>query len=133
MENDKPNLIIVCGSRNFDDYNMLESILTDELKKCPNPQIISGGAKGADRLAILYAHRTRTPLHIFFADWETNGKAAGFIRNIEMLDFATDEGIPAVIAFWDGRSKGTAHMIKIATKKNVPVKTVMINEENSDD
>lgn len=127
------NLIIVCGSRDFDDYNLLESVLTDELKKCPNPQIISGGAKGADRLAILYAHRTRTPLHIFFADWEAYGKAAGFIRNTEMLDFAVDEGLPEVIAFWDGRSKGTAHMIKIAKKKNVPVKTVMINEENSDD
>ena len=122
-----PDLIIVCGSRDFDDYDLLKRVLDDELKVLPNPQIISGGARGADRLAILYGHRTRTPLHIFFADWETHGKAAGFIRNGEMLNFAINEGSPAVIAFWDGKSKGTDHMIKLARKKNVPVKTICFN------
>lgn len=127
-----PDLIIVCGSRDFDDYDLLKRVLDDELKALPNPQIISGGAKGADRLAILYAHRTRTPLHIFFADWDTYGKAAGFIRNAEMLDFATSEGNASVIAFWDGKSKGTEHMINIAMKKNVPVRIITFNEEDGE-
>lgn len=131
MNNDT-SLIIVCGSRDFDDFELLSKVLDAELQKHTNPQIISGGTRGADRLAILYGNRTRTPLHIFFADWDAHGKAAGFIRNAKMLDFATSEGNASVIAFWDGKSRGTEHMINIAMKKNVPVRIITFNEEDGE-
>jgi hypothetical protein len=58
---------------------------------------------------------------VFPADWETHGRAAGPIRNQAMLD----EGKPyLVIAFWDGKSKGTLDMISRATRAGVPVKIV---------
>lgn len=126
--NSGTSFIIVCGSRDFDNFELLSRVLDTELQKHQNPQIVSGGTRGADRLAILYSNRTRTPLHIFFADWDAHGKAAGFIRNAEMLNFATSEGNASVIAFWDGKSKGTKHMINIAMKKDVPVKVVTFNE-----
>lgn len=127
------NLIIVCGSRVYDNYDKFCSSLERFLSKYDSADIISGGARGVDTMAIRYANLHNIPLHVFNANWNVYGKSAGYIRNAEMLEFARNNGNPIVLAFWDGKSKGTAHMIKIATKKNVPVKTVIINEENSDD
>lgn len=101
--------LAVVGSRNFDNYPLLQY----ELDKIKPSLIISGGAKGADELAEVYAFDRKIPTKIFYADWETLGKTAGFLRNIKIVnecDF--------LIAFWDKESKGTKSSIDLAMKRN---------------
>lgn len=109
--------VLVCGSRHWSD---LAPIRRELAKLPPNTLIIHGAAKGADSLAELAAKQLRLPSKAFPADWTNFGKAAGPIRNQRMLS----EGNPdLVLAFHDNiqSSKGTKHMVDIATKHNVPV------------
>lgn len=78
--------------------------------------IINGGAKGADQLAIDWAVINWTDLRTYKADWDTHGKRAGILRNIEMLE---KEQPNLVIAFPGGR--GTEHMVKIAKAAGIEV------------
>ena len=108
--------VIVAGGRDFNDYIRLKQIL-DKLKR---PfEVISGMARGADALAVRYATENNLTLHKFPADWDTHGKGAGFKRNAEMAEFAD-----ALIAFWDGKSRGTNHMIRTAEQKGLKVLVV---------
>lgn len=104
--------IAVVGSRNFNDYNVVKIILDELQKDVGFTKISSGGANGADSLAEKYAWSNDIELAIFIPDWSI-GKQAGFIRNVEIWDNA-DFGV----AFWDGRSSGTAHSFKLAKKQN---------------
>ena len=110
-------IIAVIGSRNFLNYELLESIL-DSLPKAS--QFVSGGAKGADKLAELYAEKNQIPVVIFKPDWQKYGKAAGVIRNREIIEAAE-----MLVAFWDGESKGTASSLAFAKKKGMPIHTVI--------
>lgn len=105
---------IVAGSRHCSDY----SIFLKAIQQVPwtITEIVSGGAKGIDRLGELYADYKELPLKIFPANWNLHGKAAGFKRNVEMANYAE-----AVVAIWDGISPGTKHMIKIANDKGLQV------------
>ena len=78
--------------------------------------IISGGARGVDRLGQRFAKENDIHLEIYRADWDSYGKAAGYRRNVQMAEVAD-----ALAAFWDGESKGTGHMIDIATKRDLKV------------
>ena len=102
---DKPVRLAVVGSRTFRDYAFLRNVLG----QFRIAEIISGGARGADSLAERYAHERGLPIRVFPADWDTHGKAAGFLRNRTIVA-AADE----VAAFWDGRSRGTEHTIGLA-------------------
>lgn len=109
--------VLVCGSRGFNDLQLLEGVL-DALGPT---EIIHGDARGADRIAGAYAERLGIVCRRFPAAWETYGRRAGYVRNQQMLD----EGQPdIVIAFWDGESKGTWNMIRLAEKSKIPVKVV---------
>lgn len=111
-------IVAVIGSRNFSDYNLLESTLIS----MPNiTQIISGGAKGADSLAATYAVQHQLPLAIFRPDWKTYGKGAGIVRNRQIMEVAE-----MVVAFWDGTSKGTANSLKLAKSKGIPIRMVLV-------
>jgi hypothetical protein len=59
-------------------------------------------------------------VRVFPADWERYKRRAGIIRNLEMLDQEPD----LVIAFWDGKSRGTAHTIGEARRRGIPVEVV---------
>jgi hypothetical protein len=107
----------VIGTRTFENYPQLCETL-DNLSHKPT-EIISGGAKGADALAERYAHDNNIPLIVILANWEQHGKAAGPIRNQQII-----EACEQVIAFWDGQSKGTGHTIKTAKAKGKPTKIV---------
>ena len=96
--------VIIAGSRNFNDYQFLEKEI-DKLD-IEIDTIVSGCAKGADTLGIQYAVEHEIPIKCFPAEWDKYGKSAGFIRNKEMGDYAD-----YLIAFWDGQSRGTKHMI----------------------
>ena len=78
--------------------------------------VISGIARGADKLGEQVASDLGIPIERFPVDWNTHGKAAGYIRNKEMAEKAE-----ALIAVWDGKSKGTKHMIDIALAKGLKV------------
>lgn len=135
MENSTSSLneirIIVAGTRTFSDYELLRNKLDDFISKLkqkyPDKQvvIITGAAKGADQLGSFYARNHNIPLKEFQADWTTYGKAAGPIRNQQMLDYALHE-IPVLIVFWDGESRGTKNMMNIAKRHNVQTETVLI-------
>ena len=105
--------LIICGGRDFRDYDLFRSRLDRLTAYYENIRIISGHARGVDTFAERYAAEKGIPISIFPAEWAKYGKAAGPIRNRAMLDFAKEE-TPVVAAFWDGKSRGTANMIKLA-------------------
>jgi len=108
--------VIIAGSRTFDDYHYL-SMMCDRIFGIKDDiEIVSGGAKGADSLGERYARERNLPLTIFPAEWDKYGKSAGYKRNSQMADYSH-----MLIAFWDGKSKGTQHMINLAEKKGLMV------------
>lgn len=114
--------VIIAGTRMFADYKLLCSSCDKLLSQkglTHDIIIVSGTARGADKLGERYAKERGYNVELFPADWENKGRAAGYIRNADMADNAD-----ALIAFWDGTSHGTAHMIDIARKKNLPVRVI---------
>jgi hypothetical protein len=114
--------VIIAGSRGFSNYKLLKDTCDKylrEKKKTHNVVVISGHARGADSLGEKYASDEDLDLEIYPADWKKYGKSAGFMRNEQMADIAD-----AVIAFWNGESHGTKHMIDIAEEKGLNVKVV---------
>jgi len=115
--------IIIAGSRDFNDYEKLKEVcdyMLSKKKETHNIIIISGGARGADKLGEQYAKERGYVLQQYPANWDKDGKMAGFIRNVEMATVAD-----ACICFWDGKSKGTKHMIETARKKKLKTKVVL--------
>lgn len=112
--------IVVAGGREFNDYLLLEKELDSIFKQYHDDiTIISGAARGADTLAVAYAVRHSMNFIKMPADWDTYGKSAGYRRNEDMAKFSD-----VVVAFWDGKSKGTKHMIDIAKSRNMPLHIV---------
>ena len=107
--------IIIAGSRNFNDYNLLKTSCDNLLTQFTNIEIVSGTARGADKLGERYAREKGYDIKQFPANWSL-GKSAGYIRNDEMAQYAD-----MLIAFWDGTSKGTKHMIDLANKRGIKV------------
>lgn len=93
-------------------------------------EIISGGAKGADTLAIKFAKEYNLNYKIMNADWDKYGKRAGILRNNEMLTYAISNpnNIAILISFWNGTSKGTKHMIDISNDKGIIVKVMKVGD-----
>lgn len=106
--------VIIAGGRDFHDYG----VLLDAIIECNfNIQtVVSGGAKGVDALGERYAEAADVPLKLYPADWERHGRAAGPIRNAMMA-----ENADALIAIWDGKSRGTKNMIETARKRGLIV------------
>lgn len=110
--------VIIAGSRKFDNYKLLERKVKFFTSK-KEPTFILGGAKGADSLGLAYAIEHKYPYEMFLPDWNKYGKRAGYLRNVEMGKHAD-----ALIAFWDGYSKGTKHMIDIAKDLGLAIRIV---------
>jgi len=114
--------VIVAGGRDFADYDLLKSKLDNFLVdryKYGLVEIVSGTARGADKLGEFYAKRSQLALALFPADWDLYGKSAGYKRNAQMADYAD-----ALVAFWDGKSRGTMHMINLAKSAGLHVRVV---------
>lgn len=116
--------LVIAGSRGFNDYKLLRE-MTDYLVKetLDNVEIVSGGARGADVLGEKYAKERGYPIKSFPANWDLHGKAAGYIRNEEMAEYGN-----YVLLFWDGESKGTQHMAKLAEKHGCKVYLIKYND-----
>lgn len=105
--------------------NDILSSITDKNKNLDKIRIISGAARGADQLGEQYAKIVGYEVSRFPADWDGLGKMAGYVRNAEMAKYAiADENYGVLIVFWDGKSKGTKHMIDLAEKNGLDVHTV---------
>ncbi len=120
--------IIIAGSRDFHDYELLKievDKFIDEYKATLSASddnsisIVSGHARGADKLGEQYAREYSYFCYVMPADWDKHGKRAGYLRNASMAKEAD-----ALIAFWDGQSRGTYHMIELAKKENLKIKVV---------
>lgn len=113
--------LAIIGSRNFNDY----SLLKEEVSNIQNVSvIISGGAKGADQLAEQLGKELNIPLEIYHPDWAQFGRAAGPIRNTDII-----KNSDMVLAFWDGKSRGTFDGIKKAKKFNKQLKVIKTDEK----
>ena len=105
--------LIIAGSREFTDYKLLtETMAAEGLNADTVATVVSGCARGADRLGEKWAVAQGIPIARFPANWDSYGKRAGYVRNSEMAEYAD-----ACIVFWNGSSKGTKHMIDVANRK----------------
>lgn len=104
---------IIAGSRSADSYEELCAAVAKSGFEIT--EVVSGGARGADRLGEEYADKNLIPMKIFLADWKL-GRGAGHMKNWEMAQYGE-----ALIALWDGQSRGTCNMIYEATKKGLKV------------
>lgn len=106
--------VIVAGSR---EGFILENVF-DAIKGSGYhiTELVSGGARGVDKYGEEYARTKDIPIKQFIPNWDKDGKVAGFWRNEDMAKYSD-----ALVAVWDGKSKGTKHMIETMKKYNKPV------------
>lgn len=119
--------VIVTGSREWSDPNAIRAKISDRLCDLPGDSLIVVGydekndrPKGVDRFAYQEAQKLGLALETHPAEWEKFGKGAGFRRNTEMAQLGAD----LCLAFHNGRSSGTKHMIEQAEKYGIPVEIV---------
>ena len=106
---------LICGGRGFSDQEMFDAVMSDLVGAWGMPAAIVHGVGGkADAMAGAYAHRYALTEHRCPADWEKHGRAAGPIRNQEMLDRHKPK---VVVAFPGG--KGTADMLARSRKAGI--------------
>ncbi len=115
--------VIVAGGRDFTNYALVEEAI--KISGFEISQIVSGKAKGVDTLGEVWALANNVPVEAFPADWSQHGRAAGPIRNKQMAEYAD-----ALIAIWDGESKGTANMIQQARNKQLNVFIYLVKDTN---
>jgi len=135
--------VIIAGGREFDNYDLLVENAVGIIARLAGQntekkftstgfeyvvpvdkiyEIVSGCAKGADQLGEKFAKEFKFILKQFPADWDKFGKSAGYKRNEQMALYAKeDANLGVLIAFWDGSSKGTKHMIDLANKNGLKV------------
>lgn len=111
--------VLVCGGRDFKDWDRLEDILDALNQESAIEVLIHGCAKGADSLAEAWAILNSIPAVGMAADWKTHGKAAGHIRNSLMLS----EGKPDLVIAFPGGA-GTANMVMQSRKAGIEVREI---------
>ena len=125
--------LLVCGGRDFSDADLLHRCIKEtstlcnfDPYSCEELTIIHGGASGADALAGVYAKRNGIPCEVYPANWKKYGRAAGPIRNKQMIE----EGKPDyVLALYGGT--GTLNMVKQAISAGIPYRHIIgVRETN---
>ena len=114
--------LVIAGSRNFEDYPVLENAVDAFLKQLAPKRpvtIVSGTARGADRLGEQYARQKGYVLEEYPANWHYFGKAAAVKRNAQMAAIAD-----AAIVFWDGQSAGAKNMMECAEARGIPCQVI---------
>ena len=108
--------IAIIGSRNITSLDLSEYVPENVT------EIVSGGAKGVDTLAKEYALKQKLKLTEFLPEYSKYGKAAPLKRNITIIEHAD-----LVLAFWDGKSKGTKFVIDECAKRSIPVEVHIVS------
>ena len=120
--------IAIVGGRNFKNYIKMKKYIEDNLNVSQIDNIVSGGAKGADSLGRRFAEEHNISMITHLPDWDRYGKSAGFKRNPLIVADAD-----TVIAFWDGKSKGTKDTITLAREAGKFVQVVIYTDANKED
>lgn len=120
---EEPMRVIIAGSRSITDYSLVEKAVKDSGFRID--VVISGGARGVDSMGEEWASKNGKTVQRFIPDWERHGKSAGFIRNDLMVRNAD-----ALVAVFDGVSRGTSHTISMARKKGIPVHVLEYKEKD---
>lgn len=113
--------VLVCGSRDYPNRDKIFKVLDAYRARIgPRMRVISGGATGADEFAREWAVSRKVDHLILYARWDTEGRAAGPIRNRRMAK----KKPKLVLAFSEDfdKSRGTSDMIRVAEKMNIKVK-----------
>lgn len=138
--------LIIAGSRGFEDkrgrevhlanlqkvtvkvQDALDEVFSGYYTTSPSnvEEVVSGGARGADRLGELWAYLHDISVTQFIPDWESLGKRAGMDRNRRMAEYAAARSNGMLVAFWDGESRGTKNMIEEAEKVGLYIKIVKV-------
>lgn len=122
--------LIIAGSRYLEDYELVKFSVLNFLEindiDLYTVKIVSGDAKGADALGERFAKEHDMPIQRFPADWDKFGRSAGPKRNKQMAEYATH-----LCAFWDGKSRGTGSMVKVAEAKGLTVHICELPIEHS--
>lgn len=126
MSNEKPVRIIIAGSRDIDNYQLivknvelfLDGILPTDI------EVICGEARGPDTLGRQWANERGIAVRSMPADWDGLGRSAGHIRNDAMAKVATH-----CIVFWDGKSNGSLGMMKLAKKYKLKRRWIVMEVE----
>lgn len=117
--------VLIAGSRGFTDrsrlFKVMDSLLSRWLGQGETITIISGGARGADALGEAYARERGFNCTVVPAEWNKYGRSAGYRRNQVMAAMAD-----ALVAFWDGSSPGTRHMIGLARERGLPLRIISV-------
>lgn len=117
---------IIAGSRTITNPRMLLDAITEVPWEIT--QVVCGMARGADQLGYNWAKANNIPIAEFPPDWKRYGKSAGIKRNAEMAPRNAD----ALLALWDGESRGTEHMLYVAACNGLKVHVVyLIDEEEA--
>ena len=103
---------IVAGSRSIKSLQAVQDAV--KASQFEITEVVSGGALGVDLLGEAWAKENEIPIKRFIPDWSRFGKSAGPKRNCEMADYSE-----ALIALWDGESRGTKHMIEEAKRRGL--------------
>lgn len=119
--------VLICGGRDFTDVALMRRAIMKHVGQLPGPPrltvtLVHGAARGADSLAARIAAEWHWPVVAYPADWKTHGKAAGSIRNQQMLDTKPD----LVLAFPTPQSRGTWDMVRRAQAAGV--RTIVVTE-----
>lgn len=112
--------VIIAGGRDYSEYITLIGAIQNSGFNITT--VISGGASGVDAMGERYARENNIECEVYYAKWKEHGPKAGPMRNAVMAECAD-----ALIALWDGKSKGTKNMIEIATKKGLQVYVLHYN------
>jgi len=108
--------IAIVGSRTFNDWDFLWSKMAEHFSHLDGATIISGGARGADALAKKFADVSGLSYEEYLADWNAYGMSAGPRRNAQIVKAAD-----IIVAFWDGKSRGTWDCLKKALDAKKPI------------
>lgn len=103
--------VIIAGSRGITDIRVVEEAM--RLCGFMVTEVVSGTASGVDRLGEQWAQARNIPIKRFPANWQEDGRSAGYKRNVKMVEYVK-ESRGAVVTIWDGQSKGTSHTIDLA-------------------
>lgn len=111
--------VIVAGSREISDPSVILGAM--QASEFIFTEIVSGGARGVDKIGERIAKRRKIPVRVFPAHWGVHGLRAGPIRNAEMGAYAD-----GLVAIWDGKSTGTKHMIETMRRLKKPVHVSLV-------
>lgn len=123
--------VLIAGSRSWSDYTHIRQVMDDVMDMQveigdPITEVISGTASGADQLGERWAAARNLTISRYPANWNRDGRAAGYIRNKEMVD-SLDPKCDMVVVFWDGESRGSQHTITLSETKGVCHRVVTPN------